>query len=140
MWGYIIAGIIALSLMATVAIKVKSHLDDVKESGRVEVRAEWLEASEKRRQRERANITAATKGLQDDRAARKTKVKTIITQVEKIIEKPIYRNVCLDPDGLRCVNAALGGARGDGCNTGGAMPRLGTTLRWEWSLGAAKVH
>lgn len=36
--------------------------------------------------------------------------KQVVTQyVDKIVERPLYRNVCLDGDGLRLVNQALSG-------------------------------
>ena len=115
MWTYIIAGVIALASLATITLGVKSHLADVKESGRVEVRAEWTAASEKRRQRERVAIAAAAADLRDWRAKQQGKVKTRTIIVEKVLEKPIYRNVCFESDGLQCVNAALRGQRTDGC-------------------------
>lgn len=34
----------------------------------------------------------------------------VITEtVDKIIDRPVYRNVCIDPDGLRALNAAVNG-------------------------------
>lgn len=38
----------------------------------------------------------------------------VITEtVDKIIERPVYRNVCIDPDGLRSLNAAVRGSADD---------------------------
>lgn len=38
----------------------------------------------------------------------------VITEtVDKIIERPVYRNVCIDPDGLRSLNAAVRGRADD---------------------------
>lgn len=35
--------------------------------------------------------------------------KTIIRENVKLVDRPVYRNVCLDPDGLRNANAAKNG-------------------------------
>jgi hypothetical protein len=61
-------------------------------------------------QRERAAQDRAVQASAELEAVRgKTEVKyrTITKQVEKIIDRPIYSNVCLDADGLRLANAAL---------------------------------
>ena len=34
--------------------------------------------------------------------------KVITREVERIVEKPVYRNVCLDDDGLRVIGKAIG--------------------------------
>lgn len=41
-----------------------------------------------------------------DKAAIRTEFVTITETVEKIVEKPIYLNTCLDADGLRLLSAA----------------------------------
>ena len=115
MWTYIIVGLVALAMVTTAVVTVDRYLAGVKESGRVEVREEWRIAGEKRRVMERTQSANAARGLQGDRAARTAKAKPIILTVEKIIEKPFYLDSCLDPAGLRCVNAALGGQSAAGC-------------------------
>lgn len=44
---------------------------------------------------------------QAQKAAREQKERVRYVQVQKIVEKPIYRNVCLDADGVSIVNAAI---------------------------------
>lgn len=46
---------------------------------------------------------------QVQKAAREQKERVRYVQVQKIVEKPVYRNVCLDADGLRELNAAIDG-------------------------------
>ncbi len=44
----------------------------------------------------------------------KTEIQTVIREVPRVVEKPVYRNVCLDGDGLRLVRQAIGaGAAGE---------------------------
>ncbi|WP_196428118.1 hypothetical protein [Neisseria polysaccharea] len=44
---------------------------------------------------------------QAQKAAREEKERVRYVQTLKIIENPVYRNVCLDADGLRELNAAI---------------------------------
>lgn len=44
---------------------------------------------------------------QAQKAAREEKERVRYVQTLKIIEKPVYRNVCLDADGVSIVNAAI---------------------------------
>jgi methylthioribose-1-phosphate isomerase len=47
--------------------------------------------------------------LERARHDRKVVYRTITQQVEKVVERDIYRQSCMDADGLRIVNAALAG-------------------------------
>lgn len=39
--------------------------------------------------------------------------KTVIQRVDKIVDRPLYRNVCLDPAGIVLVNTSLTGTAAD---------------------------
>jgi hypothetical protein len=54
-------------------------------------------------------VEAATK-LEAQRVRTEIKYRTITKIVEKLVERPVYRDVCFDDDGLRLVNAALTGS------------------------------
>ncbi|HFC8533024.1 TPA: hypothetical protein ACFRHF_001772 [Neisseria lactamica] len=56
---------------------------------------------------EHARKTSAA--YQAQKAAREEKERVRYVQTLKIIEKPAYRNVCLDADGVSIVNAAIDG-------------------------------
>lgn len=47
--------------------------------------------------------------LEKARAQREIVYRTITKEVDKIVDRPVYRNVCLDDDGLRVINDALRG-------------------------------
>lgn len=49
--------------------------------------------------------TAAT--YQKGKAVREEKERVRYVQVQKIVEKPVFRNTCLDSDGLSVINAAV---------------------------------
>lgn len=44
---------------------------------------------------------------QTGKAAREEKERVRYVQVQKIVEKPVFRNVCVDSDGLSIINAAI---------------------------------
>ena len=44
---------------------------------------------------------------QTDKAVREEKERVRYVQVQKIVEKPVFRNVCVDSDGLSVINAAI---------------------------------
>ena len=64
------------------------------------------DAAELARENRRGANTAAT-GHETDKERLRVEFQTITETVEKIVEKPIYRNVCLDSDGLRALSAAI---------------------------------
>lgn len=44
---------------------------------------------------------------QSGKAVREEKERVRYVQVQKIVEKPVFRNTCLDSDGLSVINAAI---------------------------------
>lgn len=50
---------------------------------------------------------ASSEKYQTDKAARAEKERIQYVEVQKIVERPVYRNVCLDSDGLSVINAAI---------------------------------
>lgn len=44
---------------------------------------------------------------QSEKAMREEKERVRYVQVQKIVEKPVFRNVCIDSDGLSVINAAI---------------------------------
>ena len=112
---YLLAGIAALAMLSGIAYKIR-------ESGKDAVRLEWAEANRKAREAEAAKGDAAAKGLEVDRGKTRTIFKTITQTVDKIVEKPVYRNVCLEPDGLCIANAALLEKSADSCKPDKPVP------------------
>lgn len=44
---------------------------------------------------------------QAEKAVREEKERVRYVQVQKIVEKPVFRNICIDSDGLSVINAAV---------------------------------
>ena len=44
---------------------------------------------------------------QSEKAVREEKERVRYVQVQKIVEKPVFNNICVDSDGLSVINAAI---------------------------------
>lgn len=60
------------------------------------------------KQQDAANIASADYQAAKAAAAEKERVQYV--QVQKIVERPVYRNVCIDDDGLLIINSAIAGS------------------------------
>lgn len=96
---------IILAVVAAVAFSSAWIVQDWRYAAK---EADRLEAQ---RERERANAMTADKASEaheEAKVAIQTEFKTIYQEVERVVEKPIYRNVCFDDDGMRQLRAAIG--------------------------------
>lgn len=64
----------------------------------------------------------ASAALEAARNEREIVYRTITKTVEKVVERPVYRNVCIDDDGLREINNALAGRASDPAKPDAAVP------------------
>lgn len=67
-----------------------------------------------------ANVPAAK--LEQTNAQEKIVYRTITQQVDRIVDRPVYRDRCIDDDGLRIARAAIAGAPTAAAEPDGAMP------------------
>lgn len=126
-WAILGAGVIAISLFG--GGYWKGH-HDAAADGEVKIQALQLaaaEAAQKQRQAELIQASNASTGFQNDTAKARIVYQTIHDQIHDIVERPVYRNVCLDDDGLRLANAALAGVP-TSPNPGGPNPAMPAPL------------
>jgi hypothetical protein len=57
-----------------------------------------------------AKQAAASAALEKQKESVRVEYQTITKEVTKLVDRPVYRNVCLDDDGLRLANRALSGS------------------------------
>lgn len=70
-----------------------------------------------------AQIDASAQQHQANEQTRQTKVREIYHESQKIIERPVYRTVCIDPDGVGLLDRAAAAANGEGlAPAAGAAP------------------
>lgn len=81
----------------------KSQYNKGYQTATAKISAELAKSAEK--QREKAK--AVSQEYQEQKAEREQKERIRYVEVKKVVEKPIYRNVCLDDDGLRIINSAI---------------------------------
>lgn len=116
--NFLLYGVIALAILGTVAgIGYK-----VRQGGYDSCKVEWTEADAAARKREAELSAFAAKALADERAKKKVVIQTRTAYVDREVEKPVYRNVCLPDSGLSCLNAAIAGKDATGCKPDGTMP------------------
>lgn len=75
-----------------------------------------------------AQADAAVATLETQNGKTRVVYRTITEMVDKIVDRPIYRDRCLDDDGLQLANAALGGVAAAPTAVGNANPGLPATL------------
>lgn len=61
--------------------------------------------AEAEKKRDKASYVASVT-FEKGRTQVETRYQTITETIEKIVDRPIYRNVCLDPDGLQALRNA----------------------------------
>lgn len=101
-WLYLIGILAIIGSLTWIAAKIK-------ESGRAEIRLEWAEANRLQREAEAKKSAEAATKLETGNVKAKVVYREITKTVDKYIDRPVYRNVCFDADGLRDANAALRG-------------------------------
>lgn len=97
-------GAIAIVIFAAGAasgVKIQSALTDQKALAE-------QRAAAKQQQARLEKIDVAAVGHESDKAQLRTQFKTIIKEVDRVVQKPVYLNVCFDDDGLRAAQAAIG--------------------------------
>jgi hypothetical protein len=101
---YIAGGALALAVLVGGYFKLTA---DARAEGYAKARAECEEAARLQREAEMGKANLAATDLEKGNAKARVVYRTITREVDKIVERPVYRNVCLDDDGLRRANAAL---------------------------------
>lgn len=70
------------------------------------------DARETERRKLQAQIDAATEVAQAAEYTRQDQVREITRETQKVIERPVYRNLCVDADGVRLLDRAAAVANG----------------------------
>ena len=103
------AVIAAAVFLAGLATGIKWH------AGQDAIAAQALAKAEAKDRHVKAEkITVAAVGLEKAKETVRTQFVTIDREVDRVVEKPIYLRECLDDDGLRQLNAAIGAGRNSG--------------------------
>lgn len=104
---YAVLALAAVGTVAGIGFKIRH---DGYSQGAADVQAKWDRANREQRELEARQAAEAEAAKEKEDAKRKVVYRTITKTVDKYIDRPVYRNVCFDADGLRDANAALSGA------------------------------
>lgn len=116
-------GLLAYGLVALAGLSTLSGIAwKIRESGKDAVRVEWSAANEKAGKEEAARAAQAAADLEVERGKKKIIYRKITETVDRYIDRPVYRNICFDVDGLRDANRALLGSFADPAKPDGGMP------------------
>lgn len=99
-YTHVAAAILGAAIAATVAWGVQDWRYGAIERHRIEAQHELERNNQKA-------ADAASGGYEDDRAKTNWRQRAIRVEVDRIVERPVYRNVCLDDDGLRLLHGAI---------------------------------
>jgi hypothetical protein len=84
------------------------------------------DAADAEREKLQGQIDAGAQAHQSSEYARQANVREIYHDTQKIIERPVYRNVCIDADGVGLLDRAADVANGPGI-VGPVGPATGTS-------------
>lgn len=79
---------------------------------------------EKTRQAMLEQAQAAGAALEQKKEQTRVVYRDIVKQVDQVVDRPVYRGECFDPDGLQLANAAAGRAT----SAGGSADKPGKSL------------
>ena len=97
LYTYAATAIVAGALAFGAGWQVQSWRFDAKEKQRLESEAEIRRMNEKR-------TSLAAEGLEKDKREIEIRYRTITKTVTKFIDRPVYKNTCLDQDGIDAIN------------------------------------
>ena len=97
LYTHLAAALVGAAVAATSAWQVQSWRFDAKEKQRLESEAEIRRMNEKR-------TSLAAEGLEKDKREIEIRYRTITKTVTKFIDRPVYKNICLDQDGIDAIN------------------------------------
>ena len=103
LWRITAALALACALIAAVLIYGQKQYRAGHRAATAEISAQLAKAAGE--QAEKARLASAD--YQSAKAENEQKERVRYVQVQKIIERPVYREHCLDADGLRELNAAI---------------------------------
>ncbi len=112
---YLVLALAVLGVISGIGYKVY-------QAGRDAERLEWEAKADQQRQNEELRIASAAAAYEVQRGKAKPIYRTITQTVDRLVDRPVYRNVCFDDDGLRCANAAIRGESAAGCSPDGPVP------------------
>lgn len=131
-------GYVQLILIGVVALAVAGAIWYVYEEGHDNGYADAMTEIREIEKEQKAQEAGASLALETDRVRVRTVYRTITQEVDRVVEKPVYRDVCIPDADLVLVNAALAGALQPAREPGGGMPAARPAVERDGRRGAAE--
>lgn len=97
LYTYALTALIAAALSAATAWQIQDWRFDAKELSRLQVEVE------SRRMREKA-ISLAGENYEKAKEKERVQYKVVTETIERIVDRPVYSNICIDEDGILAIN------------------------------------
>ena len=102
-WRYLAVIAFLIGILFWRNADVKQAYQKGRDDMALEISNRLKEEAIKKAQEQRAQ----SEKYQDQKAEREEKERIRYVEVQKIVERPVYRNVCIDSDGVSVINAAI---------------------------------
>ena len=96
--------IIAVAVSALLAFGSAWKIQDWRFDSKEKERLEQVQEAKQMREKQ---ISAASVGYEKKKGVTRVKYVTITQEVEKIVDRPVYKNICLDDDGIKLINEGI---------------------------------
>jgi len=103
-WKYKSWIAIAVLLFTNFWMSVQLNKADVEKAEAVADAVAPYETAAKRQQEKINKVSADYEKLKSEQ---RVKNEVVIKEVQKIIERPVYRNICIDADGVSAINSLI---------------------------------
>lgn len=107
-WREILIGLLAFLLLVCLGL-LNSKTGQLKEAqAKCATQIQTIEQQHLKALTDKQNkINKVSADYEQLKSEQRVKVETVTREVQKIVERPIYNNVCIDADGLRNINSLI---------------------------------
>lgn len=102
-WRFVLALVVCVSVVFAWQYDHAAQYRSGRDSMSAEISGRLKDAAIEKAKQDRESSAM----YQTGKAVREEKERVRYVQVQKIVEKPVYRNVCVDSDGVSVINAAI---------------------------------
>lgn len=107
-WREILIGLLAFLLIVCLGLLNSKTSQLNKAQANCAAQIQVIEQEHLRALADKQNkINEVSADYEQLKSEQRVKVETKIREVQKIIERPVYHNVCIDDDGLRIINSLI---------------------------------
>jgi len=96
--------IIAAALAGVLAFGSAWKIQDWRFGSKEKERLEQVQEAKRMREKQ---VVTASENYEKKKEVTRVKYVTITQEVEKIVDRPVYKNICIDEDGIKLINEGI---------------------------------